>query len=64
MRWERHAERMRKMRNPYKILDGNIEGKRPYARRSSRWEDNNKMDLDETGYEGVGCIHLAQYSSQ
>jgi hypothetical protein len=22
------------------------------------------MDLDETGYEGVGCIHLAQYSSQ
>jgi hypothetical protein len=53
-----------KMRNPYKILDGILEGKRPHARRRSRWDGNNKMDLNETGYEGVGCIHLAHYSNQ
>jgi hypothetical protein len=22
------------------------------------------MNLNETGYEGVGCIHLAEYSNQ
>jgi hypothetical protein len=25
-----------------------------------RWEDNIKMDLKETGWEGVDCIHVAQ----
>jgi hypothetical protein len=24
------------------------------------WEDNIKMDLKETGWEGVDCIDLAQ----
>jgi hypothetical protein len=64
MRWEGYTERIEKMRNSYKILDINLEGKRPHARRRSRWENNNKMDLNETGYEGVSCIHLAQYSNQ
>jgi hypothetical protein len=30
---------MEKMRNPYKILDGILEGKIPHARRRSRWDD-------------------------
>jgi hypothetical protein len=63
MRWEGCTKHMGKTRNPYKILDGILEAKRPRARRRSRWDDN-KMNLNETGYEGVGCIHLAEYSNQ
>jgi hypothetical protein len=30
-----------------------------------RWEDNiNKMNLKETGYEGVTWVHVAQYGIQ
>jgi hypothetical protein len=35
------------------------EGKRPLGRPRHRWEDNIKMDLRETGLEGVDWIHLA-----
>jgi hypothetical protein len=36
------------MRNTYKILEGNHEGKRLLGRSRCRWEDNVKMDLTET----------------
>jgi len=40
------------MRNAYKILISKLE-RRPLGRPRQRWEDNIKMDLKETGYEGV-----------
>jgi len=37
----------------------NTEGKRPLRRRKSRLEDNIKIDLQETGWKILDCIHLA-----
>ena len=39
---------------------GTPEGKRPFGRPRRRWEDNNKMDLQEAGYGGMDCIERAQ----
>jgi hypothetical protein len=46
------------------ILVGNPEGKRPVGRRKRRWEDNIRMDLRETGWQGVDWMHLAQDRNQ
>jgi hypothetical protein len=46
--------------NTYSIMVANPEGKRPHGSPRHRWEDNIKMDLAETGCDGVKCIHLAQ----
>jgi hypothetical protein len=45
--------------NAYNILAGKPEGKRPLGRPRRRWEDI-RIDLRETGWEGVDWIHLAQ----
>jgi hypothetical protein len=37
----------------HKILIRKSEGKRPLIRPSHRWENNIKIDLRETGWEGV-----------
>jgi hypothetical protein len=37
------------------------EGKRALGRPRHRWENNIKMDLNETGWEGADWIHPAQY---
>jgi hypothetical protein len=47
-------------RGVYRALVGKPEGKRPLGRRRSRWEDNNKIDLQEVGCRGMECIGLAQ----
>jgi hypothetical protein len=47
MRWARHVAQMREKRNPYRILVGKSEGKRPLGRSRRRWVDNIKMDLRE-----------------
>jgi hypothetical protein len=52
------------MRNAYKISVGKSEGKRPCGRPRGRWEDNIRMDIRETGWEGLDLIHLAQDSDQ
>ena len=39
---------------------GGPEGKRPLGRPRHRWEDNNKMDLQEVGCEGIDWIEQAQ----
>jgi hypothetical protein len=39
---------------------GNPEGKRPLGRLRRRWVDNIKIDLRETGWDGMDWIHLAQ----
>jgi hypothetical protein len=51
---------MGEIKNTYKILVGEPEGKRPLGRPRRRWEYNIKMDLREIGLEGVDWIHLAQ----
>jgi hypothetical protein len=45
MRWAGHAARMGETRNPYRILVGKPEGKRPLGRPRCRWVDNIKIDL-------------------
>jgi hypothetical protein len=44
---------MGEMRNTQQIFVGKTEGKRPLGRRWRRWDDNIKMDVRETGSEGV-----------
>ena len=39
---------------------GKPEGKRSLVRPRRRWEDNNKMDLQEVGCGGLDWIELAQ----
>jgi hypothetical protein len=48
----------------YNIFVGKSEGKRPLGRHRRRWEDNIRMDLLETGWEIVDCMHLTQYRDQ
>jgi hypothetical protein len=36
-----------------RVLVGKHEGKRPYGRLRSRWEDNIKIDFQERGCGGV-----------
>jgi hypothetical protein len=55
-----HVAHMREMRNAYKILVGKLKRKRLLRISRHRWEYNIKMDLKETGYEGVDWINLAQ----
>jgi hypothetical protein len=45
-----------RLRNAYRILAGKPEGKRPLGRPRCRWVDNIKMDLTETGWDGVEWI--------
>jgi hypothetical protein len=47
-------------RGVYTVLVGRPKGKRPLGRPRHRWEDNIKMDLRETGIDGVNWIQLAQ----
>jgi len=52
---------MGERRGLYRILAGKPEEKRPLGRPSSRWEDNIKMDQQETGWgKGKDWINLAQ----
>ena len=47
MRWAGHVARMGEGRGVHRFLVGKPEGKRPLGRPRRRWEDNNKMDLQE-----------------
>jgi len=40
-------------RGVYRVLEGKLEGKRPFGRPRLRWEDNIKMDLQEVGWGGM-----------
>jgi hypothetical protein len=50
MRWAGHVARMGEGRNVYRVLLGNLEGKRLLGRPRRRWEDGIKMDLREIGW--------------
>jgi hypothetical protein len=49
MRWALHVARIGQERGVHGVLVGKPEGKRPLGRPRRRWEDNNKMDLQEVG---------------
>jgi len=47
-------------RGVLRVLMGKTEGKRPLGRPRRRWEENNKMDLQEVGCGVMDWIELAQ----
>jgi hypothetical protein len=46
-------------RNAYRILVGNLEGKRPLGIPRRRWVDYIKMDLSEIEWDRLDWINLA-----
>jgi hypothetical protein len=44
----------------YSVFVGRPQSKRPLGRHRHRWEDNIKMDLRDTGINGMNWIWLAQ----
>ena len=47
-------------RGVYRVLVGNLEGRRPLGRPRRRWVDNIRMDLQEVGCGYMDWIGLAQ----
>jgi hypothetical protein len=60
MRWAGHVAQMGEKRNAYRLLVGNLEGKRPLGRQRRRWVDNIRMDIGEVEWGDVDWIGLAQ----
>jgi hypothetical protein len=50
---------MRKGRDIYSVMVGKNEGRKSLGRIRLRWEENNKMDLQDVGYGGMDWIGLA-----
>jgi len=61
MRWAGHVACIGERRVAYRVLVGKPEGKRPLERPRHRWEDNNKIDLQEVGCGSMDWIQLAQH---
>jgi len=59
MRRSGHVARMGERRGSFRVLVGKPEGKRPLGRPRLRWEDNNKMDLQEVECGGMDWFELA-----
>jgi hypothetical protein len=64
MRWAGHAARMGEKLDAYRILVGKPYGKTPLGRPRCRWANKIKMDLRETGLDGMEWIDLAQDRDQ
>ena len=64
LRWAGHVAHMEPSRNIYRTVVGKPEGKRPLGRPRRRWEDNNKMDLREVGYDAGDWTNLAKDRDQ
>jgi hypothetical protein len=60
MRWAGCVANLGDIRNSYNILVEKPEQKSPLRRPRCRWEDNARMDLRGTGWEGLDWMHLAQ----
>jgi hypothetical protein len=58
--WAGHVARMGTKRNPYRILVGKPEGKRPLGRPRRSWLDNIRIYLREARWDGMDWIDLAQ----
>jgi hypothetical protein len=63
MRWVGHVAWVRDEEMHTKSLFGKPEGKRLLGRLWHKWEDV-RVDLVETGWEGVDWMHLAQDRDQ
>ena len=51
---------MEEGRSAFKILTGRPTGKRPLGRPRRRWENNIRMDLEETGIDAGNWVDSAQ----
>jgi hypothetical protein len=60
IKWAWHVARIGKERGVYRVLLGKPERKRPLERPRRRWEDNIKMDYQDTGCGDMDWIELAQ----
>ena len=60
IRWSRHVAGMGERRAVYCVVGGKLEGSRSLERLRRRWEDNNRMDLQEVGCGIMDWIELAQ----
>jgi hypothetical protein len=63
MRWAGHIARMGEMRNAYRILVGEPEGKRPLRRQRRGWVDN-KMNPREIAWDDIDWIDTTQDRDQ
>jgi len=52
--------RMGNITKAYRILIRNSDRKRPFLTPRHTEEENIRIDLQETGWVGVDCTHLAQ----
>jgi hypothetical protein len=51
-------------RKVYRVLVGRSEEKRPLGRPRLRWDNGMRMDLGETGWEGLEWSRLARVRGQ
>ena len=59
LRWAGHVARMEEGGSAFNILTGKPTGTRPLRRPRRRWEDNIRMDAEETGtMRGIGLFRL------
>jgi hypothetical protein len=64
MRWAGHEARMEEKRNASRIMVRKLEAKRPLGRPRRRWAYNIKINLRETGWNGMDWIDLVQDRDQ
>jgi hypothetical protein len=60
VRWARHVACIGDRRESYRVLMGKPEGERALGRPGYKLDDNIKMDLKKTEYEGVEWITVVQ----
>jgi hypothetical protein len=60
IKWIGLVARIGEGKGVYRVLVGKPEGKKPSERPNCRWQDNNKMDLQEVGCGGMDPVDLAQ----
>jgi hypothetical protein len=58
MRWSGHVACTGDTRNVHKFVVGTSAGRRIFERPNRRWENIIKIDLRETGREGVDWVHV------
>ena len=60
LRWAGHVARLEDGRSAFKILTGKPTGKRTLGKPRRRWEDNIRMNLEETCINAWNWVDSAQ----